>query len=513
MLCSLESAALIGLESVPVQIEVDVASGLPGFGLVGLPDTAVREARERIFSALKNSGFEVPSRRITVNLAPGDLRKEGTAFDLPMALGILIASEQIPAFNLPPLLFAGELALDGSLRPVRGVLNLALGARNHHKGIFIPSINAPEASRVKGLDIFHARDLRQTIERLAETPLLPPIRVIPEIALLEKEVTGIDLAEIRGQVDAKRALEIATGGGHHLLAMGSPGCGKSLLARSLPRLLPTLSESESLETTRIYSAAGLLGAGRREWISTPPFRSPHAGISPQALVGGGRNPRPGEISLAHNGVLFLDELPEFPRMALEAMRQPLEEGAVWVSRLHASCRFPSRFMLMAAMNPCPCGFLGDPLRACRCDGNALSRYRSRLSGPLLDRFDLHIEVAPVPASELFSQKPVEASAEVAQRVWAMRERQRHRYREDGIHCNGQMGGALIERHCRLSATLRTYLEESADYFRLSARSCHKVLKLARSLADAEGREEINEGDLAEAFHFRVGETVHNFSNT
>lgn len=500
MLSLLYSGALQGIEAVPVTVEVDITFGLPGFSLVGLPDSAIKEARERVFAALKNAGFTVPSRRITINLAPADLRKEGSALDLPMALGMLASSEQLEPALLERVMVLGELSLDGSLRPARGVLSLVLAARRQGlRAVLLPAANAREALLVPGIRILPAGTLAEAIHalRTGEGAPVPDDGSPPEAEGFEP-----DFAEIKGHAQAKRALEVAAAGGHNFLMAGSPGCGKTLMARRLPSILPPLSDEEGLEATRIYSVAGLLRPGHGI-LRRRPFRAPHHSISDQALVGGGKIPRPGEVSLAHLGVLFLDELPEFRKSTLETLRQPLEDGNVTIARTAHTVTYPSRCMLGAAMNPCPCGFLLDPLGRCTCRPEVVARYRGRISGPLLDRIDLHLEVPSLGVDEVTADRWEEPSESIRARVLAAREIQVERFRGlSGVHCNAHMNTREIRRFCTLAAPCRELLRGAVETLGLSARAFDRILKVARTAADLDGAETIAERHVAEAIHYR-----------
>jgi magnesium chelatase family protein len=500
MLSVLYSGALQGIEAVPVTVEVDIAFGLPGFSLVGLPDSAIKEARERVFSALKNAGYIVPSRRVTINLAPADLRKEGSALDLPMALGILAASEQIEPSLLEGVMVLGELALDGGLRPARGILSMVLAARKQGlHSVLLPATNAREAALVPGIRLLPADTLSRALEslRTGEGMQIPAGGEVMSTGDLDP-----DYGEIKGQAQAKRALEVAAAGGHNFLMAGSPGCGKTLMARRLPSILPPLSDEEGLEATRIYSVAGLLRHGHGI-MRQRPFRAPHHSISDQALVGGGKIPRPGEVSLAHLGVLFLDELPEFRKSTLETLRQPLEDGSVTIARTAHTVTYPSRCMLGAAMNPCPCGFLTDPLGRCVCRPETLARYRGRISGPLLDRIDLHLEVPSLGVEEVIAEKWEESSESIRARVLNARAAQRERFRDNpGVHCNAHMVTRDIRRHCALSASCVALLRGAVESLGLSARAYDRILKVGRTLADLDGAEGIAERHVAEAIHYR-----------
>lgn len=509
MLSVITACALNGIEAYPVTVEIDVAPGLPGFTMVGLPDSAVKESRERVFAALKNSGFAVPSKRITVNLAPGAIRKEGTAFDLALALGLLLASGQTELPPFPPYLFLGELSLDGRLRPVRGVLPAALMAKaSNLAGLVIPWENGSEASLVPGVTVFPLGSLGETLEFLRNPDA---VGRKPPGSAKAKPDTEPDFAEVKGQLQAKRALEVAAAGGHNFLLIGSPGCGKTMLARRMPSILPLLGEEEGLETTRIYSVAGLLRPGMG-LITRRPFRSPHHTISNMALVGGGSPGRPGELSLAHNGLLFLDELPEFRRDAVEALRQPLEEGSITVSRVARSVTYPARVILGAAMNPCPCGRLGEFQPGCRCRSEEIARYRARISGPLLDRIDLHLEVPSLSYGEISVPAPAEPSALVRARVMAARETQRLRFLRpggslspprSGIRSNAQMNGAMLQTHCSLGGPAQALLKDAVVTLGLSARAHDRILKVARTVADLDGSDEIQDFHIAEAVHYRT----------
>jgi magnesium chelatase family protein len=500
MLSVLRSGALLGIEAVPITVEVDITFGLPGFSLVGLPDSAVKEARERVFSALKNAGFFVPSRRITINLAPADLRKEGSALDLPMALGILAASEQMEPGLLEGVMVLGELSLDGGLRPARGILSMALMARQQGwSKVLLPGGNFREAALVPGIHLLAVDTLQSAIDALKsgvgmEFPDTPEIPPMPSELML-------DYGEIKGQAQAKRALEVAASGGHNFLMAGSPGCGKTLMARRLPSILPPLSDEEGLEATRIYSVAGLLHPGHGI-MRQRPFRAPHHSISDQALVGGGRIPRPGEVSLAHLGVLFLDELPEFRKSTLETLRQPLEDGHVTIARTAHTVAYPSRCMLGAAMNPCFCGRLFER-GMCSCSPEMLRRYRARISGPLLDRIDLHLEVPTLPVEEMVSDRWEESSASIRARVIRARAAQQDRFRDHvGVHCNAHMAVREIRRYCELSPSCTALLRTAVESLGLSARAYDRILKVGRTLADLDGSDTVAERHIAEAIHYR-----------
>lgn len=491
-LAIVHSRAQVGVEAPPVTVEAHLANGLPALTLVGLPETAVKESKDRVRSAIQNAGFDFPPRRITLNLAPADLPKDGGRFDLAIALGVLAASEQVPAASLAELECLGELALSGELRPVQGVLPAALAARAAGRTLVVPRANAEEASLASGLKVLAVDHLLQIAAHLnGHTPLAP----YQANGLLRQEAAYPDLADVQGQLAAKRALLIAASGGHNLLLSGPPGTGKTLLASRLPGLLPPLSEEEALEVAAIHSVAS--HAPLTAWPRRP-FRQPHHSASGPALVGGGSRPQPGEISLAHHGILFLDELPEFDRKVLEVLREPLESGHIVIARARDKVRFPARFQLVAAMNPCPCGYLGDPGGRCRCTPEQIQRYRAKLSGPLLDRIDLHLTVARESTSLLASSQAGESSAQVAARVSQARQRQLAR---QGC-ANAFLDLPGLQQHCRLPETDRLWLEQACERLNLSLRAAHRLLKVARTLADLEGASEIGRAHLAEALQYR-----------
>jgi len=504
MLAKVNTCALVGLDGVMVEVEVDISQGLPSFTIVGLPDTAVQEARERVRAAIRNSGFQFPQRRITVNLAPADLRKEGPAYDLPIALGILLASGQVMA-DVSHSLVLGELSLEGQVRHAQGILPMVALARERGvRTVYVPEADAREASLLDGVEVVPVSSLAALAKHLAGEELIPPFQSPPNGGNEAVEWSWVDMAHIRGQEHAKRALEVAAAGGHNVLMVGPPGAGKTLLARALPGILPAMTPEEALEVTKIYSVAGLLPPDR-PLVRQRPFRSPHHTISHAGLVGGGRVPRPGEVTLAHRGVLFLDELPEFPHSVLEAIRQPLEERRVTVSRAQGTITFPASFMLVAAMNPCPCGYYGDYRRQCTCPEAVVARYQRRISGPLLDRIDIFVDVPRLDREKLMSDGPVaESSAQVRERVERAREVQRRRFQGRPITCNAEMGPVEVREFCQgaLDEGARQLLGMAVERLALSARAFHRVLKVARTIADLSGAEGIAAAHLAEALQYR-----------
>lgn len=503
MLIKIYGAAVQGIDAIVVTIEVSVEPGV-GFNLVGLPDTAVKESYQRTMTAIRQSGYDYPRRSVVVNMAPADVRKEGAAYDLPIALGILAASESFDAVRLDGFMIMGELSLDGSVLPIRGALPMAIKAREQgFKGMIVPKANVTEAAIVDGIEVYGAGSLKQVVEFFNNQVQIEPT-VVDTRARFDQacNVWDFDFADVKGQENVKRAFEVACAGGHNILLVGAPGSGKSMMAKRLPSILPPLTLHEALETTKIHSVAGKLKRGQT-LMTGRPFRSPHHTISPVALVGGGTNPMPGEISLAHNGVLFLDEFPEFSRAVLEVMRQPLEDRTISISRARYSIDYPAGFMLVASMNPCPCGYYNHPAKECTCAPGAVQKYLGRISGPLMDRIDLQVEIMPVPFDELSSMQPGERSEDIRRRVIEARHVQTRRFAgETGVYCNAQMTPRLQERYCRLDDAGMQVLRMAMNKFNMSARAYDRILKVARTIADLDGAADIGRHHVQEAVGYR-----------
>jgi len=502
MLAKVISSSLIGIDAICVDVEVDISQGLPQFATVGLPDGAVKESKDRVKSALKNAGYEFPSRRITVNLAPADIRKEGAAFDLPISVGILAATGVVKGRLLKDYLLLGELSLDGGVKPVHGCLSVAVAARKAgFAGIVVPRENACEGAVVEGIDVIGVSELAEVVEFLNGNRAIEPCALDVRALFHETAEQGDDFSEVKGQEHAKRAIEVAAAGAHNLLMIGPPGSGKTMLARRIPGILPRMSFDEAIETTKVYSVMGILERDRA-LITQRPFRAPHHTISDIGLIGGGNTPRPGEVSLSHNGLLFLDELPEFKKHVLEVLRQPLEDGRVTISRALMSITYPSRIMLVTAMNPCKCGGGGENSNNCTCTPREIHQYRSRISGPLLDRIDIHIEVPAVKYRDLADRAEGESSATIAERVERAREIQLERFRGTRVHSNSQMASRQIRRFCEPDAAGHRLLELVTERLGFSARAYTRILKVARTIADLEGSENVREQHLAEAIQYR-----------
>ena len=500
MLAKVLSAGLLGLEAHIIEVEVDIGGGLPQFSVVGLPDTIVRESRDRVRAALKNTGFRFPVKKITVNLAPAGIKKEGAGLDLAIAIGILAAEETIPSDALKDRVLVGELSLDGRIKPVRGALSIGLACRKKLQMV-LPAENAREAAIVEGAEVFPVRTLPEAVEFLRGAQQMVPVQVKLSALSAPAVSDEHDFSDVKGQDHAKRALEVAAAGGHNVLMVGPPGSGKTMLARRLPGILPPMSSEEAFETTRVYSVAGLLEKDT-VLLTDRPFRAPHQSISDAGLIGGGTIPKPGEVSLAHNGVLFLDEALEFRRPVLEGLRQPLEDGFVAITRVSAAIRYPARIMLVLAMNPCPCGYYGNRIKECLCTPTQIRRYRSRLSGPLMDRLDVHLDVPPVPIRELGEGGGHETSKGIRTRVVAARQRQAHRLQSEGVFCNAQLKPRLLKKYCALRASGRDLLEQAMEQLGLSARAYGRILRMARTIADLADSPQIESEHLAEAIQYR-----------
>lgn len=502
MLAKVISGAVIGIDAYTVDVEVDIAAGLPSFTTVGLPEISVKESRERVKAAINNSGYSFPDDRITINLAPADIKKEGTGFDLPAALGILAATGLVPKESITEYMVVGELSLDGNVKPVKGILPMAIAAKKAGcSGIIVPYTSRKEASVVIGINVLPVKNLFQVVDFFRGVFDIAPEKSDRKTVFATKNLSDMDFSDVMGQEHVKRALEVAAAGGHNLLMVGPPGSGKTMMAKRLPTILPPFTFDEAIETTKIFSVVGML-ENSSSLVEERPFRSPHHTISDAGLIGGGHIPKPGEVSLAHNGVLFLDELPEFKKHVLEVLRQPIEDQVVTIARASSTITYPARFMLAASMNPCPCGFLGDPKHSCTCRQSQVQKYMSKISGPLLDRIDIHMEVPAVPHRDLRMEKGSESSEDIKKRVIAAREVQTKRFQKTTIYSNSQMTSRMIKKHCKTNDNVSSMLETAIDKLGLSARAYNRTLKVARTIADLEGENEIITSHVAEAIQYR-----------
>lgn len=503
MFSTVNSMGVFGIEAYKVSVETNISAGIPSFDIVGLPDASVRESRERVRSAIRNNGLKFPLAHIIINLAPADIKKEGSVYDLPLLIGVLLSSGEIEC-DVSDAAFVGELSLQGEIRPVRGLLSMAIKAQKCGlKRMFVPAMQSAQAAVVEGIEVYPVENVSQLLMHLTGMKLIEKTKVPPFNTVLENSYKDnlLDFADVAGQAFAKRAVEIACAGGHNLLLIGSPGSGKSMIAKRIPSILPSMTFEESIRTSEIHSIAGKL-SNEKPLITVRPFRSPHHTVSAPALSGGGTNPMPGEVSLAHNGVLFLDELPEFPRKSMEVLRQPLEDGQITISRVSGTLTYPCRIMFVAAMNPCPCGYFGHPVKPCTCSESAVRKYLGKVSGPLLDRIDIQIEVPPVRYDELVNKKPAESSQNIRKRVEAAREIQRKRFENEGITCNAQMTAPMLKKYCELSDDASAYLKAGFEKLAMSGRAYDRILKVARTIADLNNSESITKQHIAEAFRLR-----------